>query len=40
MPEDYEALAERFGRDRAVCDYIAGMTDNYAIRAFHRLYLP
>ncbi|MBE5780699.1 MAG: deoxyguanosinetriphosphate triphosphohydrolase [Clostridiales bacterium] len=40
MPEEYEALAERFGRDRGVCDYIAGMTDNYAIRKFNGIYHP
>lgn len=27
-------------KDRIICDYIAGMTDQYAIRAFESLYIP
>jgi dGTPase len=26
------------GRHRAVCDYLAGMTDRYAINEYHRLF--
>jgi len=28
------------GTERAVADYIAGMTDNYAIREYMRLFVP
>ena len=28
------------GRERAVCDYIAGMTDQYAVDTFRRLFIP
>ena len=40
MPSEYEAIAENEGRERAVCDFIAGMTDNYAIRMFDALFVP
>lgn len=29
MPNSYKNLIPEFGRERAVCDYIAGMTDRY-----------
>jgi len=47
MPEEHKATAERLelklgpaGRARAVADYIAGMTDRYAILEHRRLYDP
>ncbi len=40
MPEEYRALAERFTVDRAVCDYIAGMSDDYAIWDYEKLFIP
>ena len=40
MPERYELLALEESRERAVCDYIAGMSDQYAIRSFEALYIP
>lgn len=40
LPEDSRAAVEEMGAERAVCDYIAGMTDNYAIYTFQRLYVP
>lgn len=40
MPEEYQALAERFSVDRAVCDYIAGMSDDYAIWDYEKLFIP
>ncbi len=36
----HEASAGRAGRARAVADYIAGMTDRYAIREHRRLFDP
>ena len=27
-------------KERVVCDYIAGMTDQYAMQAFADLYIP
>lgn len=40
MPEEYRKIMHRFDKDRAVCDYIAGMTDGYAINLFTELFIP
>lgn len=40
MPEQYVGIAESEGTDRAVCDYIAGMSDNYSVKIFNQLYVP
>jgi dGTPase len=42
IPEDYRSGAEQRGEpvERAVCDYLAGMTDSYAIRCFSELWMP
>ena len=40
LPREYMDLADRFTPDRAVCDYIAGMSDDYAVRLYEKLYLP
>jgi len=37
LPPEYQARASG-GLERAVCDYIAGMTDRYAIREHRRLF--
>jgi dGTPase len=37
---EYRKYLEIDGTERAVADYIAGMTDNYAIRAYMRLFVP
>ena len=40
MPELYFRNIERDGLDRCVCDYVSGMTDRYAIRAYEDLFIP
>ena len=40
LPEQYKAIARRYTPDRAVCDYIAGMSDDYAIWTYERLFVP
>lgn len=40
LPEEYGLIREREGVRRAVCDYVAGMTDNYALEVYHDLYVP
>jgi len=40
LPEDYRHVAEEEGAARAVCDYIAGMTDQYAVQQYSRLFIP
>lgn len=40
MPGEYVAIANAEGDERAVCDYIAGMSDTYALRIFNHLFVP
>ena len=40
LPSEYRAIRENEGVHRAVCDYIAGMTDNYALEVYHALFIP
>lgn len=41
MPKLYlKMLEEGEKRDRVVCDYIAGMTDRYAIAKFEEFFMP
>ena len=40
LPALYLNLAYQFGIDRAVCDYIAGMTDIYATQVFQDIFVP
>lgn len=40
LPPEMERIAQEDGRERAVCDYIAGMTDQYAVDTFRRLFIP
>ncbi len=40
LPTPYAALLEEWGKERAVCDYISGMTDQYAINVFENVFIP
>lgn len=40
MPEEFVGIAQTDGEERAVCDYIAGMSDNYALKVFNSLFVP
>jgi dGTPase len=40
LPEDFQPQLSFDGMERTVCDYIAGMTDNYAVDKFHELFTP
>ncbi len=40
LSEEYKAIANREGAERAVADYIAGMTDHFAIMTYQNLYVP
>lgn len=40
LPDEYALVRERDGTDRAVCDYVAGMTDNFALEMYHEIYVP
>lgn len=40
MTPEYMAICENEGVERAVADYIAGMTDHYAITVYSNIYIP
>ena len=40
LPKDYHDIVETDGLDRAVCDYISGMTDGYCMEVYSRLFIP
>ena len=40
LPGEYALIREQDGTARAVCDYVAGMTDNFALEMYHELYVP
>ena len=42
MPEEYRSFMEDLGQplERTVCDFIAGMSDQYAIRTFEEVFIP
>ena len=40
MPELYQRNVELDGVERCVCDFIAGMTDRYAIETYKELFIP
>jgi len=40
LPDEYALVRGRDGTDRAVCDYVAGMTDNFALETYHELFVP
>lgn len=40
LPGFYHAISEAHGPEQAVCDYIAGMTDHFAVELYQSLYIP
>ena len=44
LPDDWREIVDDEGRDtslmRVACDYISGMTDDYALKTYSRLFLP
>lgn len=40
MPNEYMEIAYREGMQRGVCDYVACMTDAYAVKTFQKLFIP
>ena len=40
IPEDFHPQLSFEGIERTVCDYIAGMTDNYAVDKFTEIFIP
>ena len=40
LPDDFQPQLSLDGMERTVCDYIAGMTDNYAVDKYTELFIP
>ena len=40
MPAEFSVIRNEEGAERAVCDYIAGMTDHFAILTYSNIYIP
>lgn len=40
MPEQYIETANKEGADRAACDFVAGMTDRFALNTYEHLFIP
>lgn len=40
LPEELRSVSEKDGAERAVCDYISGMTDHFATEKFKELFIP
>ena len=40
MPDEYLLIGYKEGTDRAVCDFLSGMTDRYAVRQYQSLFIP
>ena len=40
LPPDYMQIAMAESAERAACDYVAGMTDRFAVDTFTHLFIP
>ncbi len=40
LPPEFRAVCEKEGAPRAACDYIAGMTDTFAVQMYNDLFIP
>ncbi len=40
MPEEYISMLNENTKERVVCDYLAGMTDRYAVNVFNGIIVP
>ena len=40
MPEEYLLIGYQEGLNRAVADFLSGMTDRYAVRLYQQLFIP
>jgi len=42
IPDEFKHLSMLYGdsKEQIVCDYIAGMTDNYAVKTFQEIFVP
>ena len=40
LPPQFQGLIEEKGKERTICDYLAGMTDRFAIEEYQKLFDP
>lgn len=40
LPDEYKVILEQEDAHRAVCDYVSGMSDYYAIHIFSKIFIP
>lgn len=40
LPDEFKVISNEEGKERAVTDYIAGMTDHFAILSYSNIYIP
>ena len=40
LPADFRDNSEKVGLEQSVTDYVAGMTDRYAVRKFKEIFVP
>lgn len=40
LPDDYDKIAREESLERAVCDYVAGMTDSFAMETYSGIFIP
>jgi dGTPase len=40
LPDHVRILIDEHGLERTICDYIAGMTDRYAVEEYQKLFDP
>lgn len=40
LPDDYRAIANEDGLERAVSDYVSGMTDSFAMETYSHIFIP
>lgn len=40
LPEKYKKMLDEQEKDVVICDYIAGMTDNFAVKMFEEFFVP
>ena len=40
LDDQFQALIDERGLERTICDYVAGMTDRYAIAEYDRVFNP
>jgi dGTPase len=40
LPAKYLKKMDLYGKERVICDYIAGMTDRFALDEYKRLFEP